>query len=198
MVLQIKKSLFFRDVNAKSDVWALGRAAFQSTPPCGGRRLILPAIVTVTRCFNPRPRAGGDVPSLLSPDEGVLFQSTPPCGGRPDTKITSLPNNLFQSTPPCGGRQNTPITKLPDNLFQSTPPCGGRRAARASLDSIRSFQSTPPCGGRLPSSPTIPTKLTVSIHAPVRGATCRSSARRRNCARFNPRPRAGGDCSLAL
>ena len=52
--------------------------------------------------------------------------------------------------------------------------------------SIVMFQSTPPCGGRQPSDRR---RLTVSIHAPVRGAT--DCIRALSC--FNPRPRAGGD-----
>ena len=35
-------------------------AWFQSTPPRGGRRTH-PPIASITACFNPRPRAGGDV-----------------------------------------------------------------------------------------------------------------------------------------
>ena len=53
---------------------------FQSTPPYGGR----PVIIHVTVCFfgfNPRPRMGGDDTRRLD-SATVAFQSTPPYGGR--------------------------------------------------------------------------------------------------------------------
>ena len=78
--------------------------AFQSTPPRGGRRNVeygrdkdwsvsihAPARGATgavsspwrnTRCFNPRPRAGGDWQLPLWKRPGPVFQSTPPRGGR--------------------------------------------------------------------------------------------------------------------
>ncbi len=98
---------------------------FQSTPPRGGRRCRWSGIhrsasvsihapawgATSTaqarlgcpRCFNPRPRVGGDSSMLLS-RLPPPFQSTPPRGGRRcsfSLRATDLP---FQSTPPRGGR----------------------------------------------------------------------------------------------
>jgi len=56
--------------------------------------------------------------------------------------------------------------------FQSTRPCGARRADQAPPRSISVlFQSTRPCGARRRGRDTIRMCSTVSIHAPVRGAT---------------------------
>ena len=57
------------------------------------------------RCFNPRPRTGGDhnpFPILAS---GSMFQSTPPHGGRRAFTPAMMPPTMFQSTPPHGGRR---------------------------------------------------------------------------------------------
>ena len=78
---------------------------FQSTPPRGGRRYkgehtTRPKFVSIhapargatnglSKCtsrflrFNPRPRAGGDVPIKIGKFTHYKFQSTPPRGGRP-------------------------------------------------------------------------------------------------------------------
>ena len=59
---------------------------FQSAPPRGGR-LFLPRRKSPVqgRCFNPRPRAGGDdirPPETCPTDDEQSFQSAPPRGGR--------------------------------------------------------------------------------------------------------------------
>jgi len=81
-----------------------GQGQFQSTPPHGGRPFMgIPAACrlgvsihapawgatfggtfwrTGKRCFNPRPRMGGDLWRNLLEDRQTLFQSTPPHGGR--------------------------------------------------------------------------------------------------------------------
>ena len=43
--------------------------AFQSTPPCGGRRHIFEERGSNNTSFNPRPRAGGDVTWVDIPEE---------------------------------------------------------------------------------------------------------------------------------
>ena len=58
-------------------------------------------------CFNPRPRAGGDVVNAYDVGEELwAFQSAPPCGGRlPYKEIEEYASSVFQSAPPCGGRR---------------------------------------------------------------------------------------------
>ena len=100
-------------------------------------------------CFNPRARAGRDRPR---PQQHTLRSGFNPRAraGRDmafprDCEMISL----FQSTRPCGARHSIPEGTDMDLLFQSTRPCGARP---------------------IPLDDTIP-QITVSIHAPVRGAT---------------------------
>ena len=63
------------------------------------------------------------------------------------------------------------------------------------------FQSTPPHGGRLDSwLDALIKAVTVSIHAPARGATQFSAAEHDapSWSSFNPRPRTGGDMDLVM
>ena len=144
---------------------------FQSTPPCGGRPLIL-CIKLNKWCFNPRPRAGGDCSPPWSVTSVFLFQSTPPCGGRLDLLVLDDLGSQFQSTPPCGGRRwHRQTLRLRIGVSIHAPVRGATQVAPIYSSYVESFQSTPPCGGRLFSS-TSPSAI--------------------SC--FNPRPRAGGDC----
>ena len=76
---------------------------FQSTPPRRGRPR--EGISRYDkRCFNPRPREGGDQMLqnvILCPR---VFQSTPPRRGRPATRPADGSTLSFQSTPPRRGR----------------------------------------------------------------------------------------------
>ena len=119
--------------------------------------------------FNPRPRAGGDVPDLFDVATHGVSIHAPVRGATRYLSQQSLCQQ-FQSTPPCGGRPRS-LPALPKSLsFNPRPRAGG--------DVIYSYRA-----GTGP----------VSIHAPVRGATIRSKISRSACSCFNPRPRAGGD-----
>ena len=146
--------------------------------------------------FNPRPRVGGDSPSISNPAAASRFQSTPPRGGRRRSPWHRKRRIRFQSTPPRGGA--TPDVRYSGEpmLFQSTPPRGGRlrRSLRKALESV--FQSTPPRGGRRHGTGPGKTGSTVSIHAPAWGATPRPPCLWADCPGFNPRPRVGGDVYL--
>ena len=118
------------------------------------------------RRFNPRPRAGSDMPASGSCTVLMLFQSTPPRGKRPLSREDTQ-QNPFQSTPPRGKRRSDATVRFSGSLaFQSTPPRGKRPvAARASPQ--HGFNPRPRAG----SDPT-----------DLRSSEC-----------FNPRPRAGSD-----
>ena len=76
---------------------------FQSTPPQGGR-LYRHTYWSADKCFNPRPRRGGDLPLLLRFLPLLLFQSTPPQGGRPSYSAKTMPvNRGFNPRPRRGG-----------------------------------------------------------------------------------------------
>ena len=77
--------------------------AFQSTPPRGGRRVLLDRSRILSR-FNPRPRVGGDI-FIKRGREFMRFQSTPPRGGRLGCAGRDRGSEPFQSTPPRGGRR---------------------------------------------------------------------------------------------
>ena len=99
--------------------------------------------------FNPRTHEGCD--SMLDDEEAmeVVFQSTHPRGVRPTGRV------LY-------GTQKR---------FQSTHPRGVRLPARSCYVRLLQFQSTHPRGVRLTSCFGGPRGITVSIHAPTRGAT---------------------------
>ena len=119
------------------------------------------------------------------------FQSTHPCGVRLVFMLTgvrlnvsihapvwgatlpiptSKPNYMFQSTHPCGVRRQGIASMLQGVGFQSTHPCGVRHVGNVLMVKGDWFQSTHPCGVR-PKSVYIVKILSVSIHAPVWGAT---------------------------
>ena len=57
------------------------------------------------------------------------------------------------------------------NKFQSTHPCGVRPFFKLQGPNIPGFQSTHPCGVRLFDCYYVPLDVTISIHAPMWGAT---------------------------
>ncbi len=202
---------------ATADMWITLRSSpFQSTPPRGGRRqngcgLMAP------KCFNPRPRAGGDSSPATSLPVLIQFQSTPPRGGRLGISPPEYLRMAFQSTPPRGGRPTLTRLRQTRSRFNPRPRAGGDWAAfkpscgqsvsihapargatgaRRASARLEMFQSTPPRGGRQHRQISNRYVGDVSIHAPARGAT--PHLRRQGTDRgFNPRPRAGGDGSAS-
>ena len=144
-----------------------------------------------SRCFNPRPRAGGDTVSSRFFWCSASFNPRPRAGGDYWPTAVSVVTRCFNPRPRAGGdlllggsawRPRVSIhapargateTETEANMtseFQSTPPRGGRPIGALHVEASEGFQSTPPRGGRLP---------VVGQCAKVFG--------------FNPRPRAGGD-----
>ena len=170
---------------------------FQSAPPCGGRPRspglsrrpcrtvsIRAPVRGATRtvhlssqssCFNPRPRAGGDL-SVWQPS------STTYCRG-------------FNPRPRAGGdRNHVPLAVIVLELFQSAPPCGGRHGGVIIFADMAVSIRAPVRGATCNYLCNCIQLSVVSIRAPVRGATCNTKSipnRQSEC--FNPRPRAGGD-----
>ena len=77
--------------------------------------------------------------------------------------------------------------------FQSTLPCGERRVNRWSCVRRNRFQSTLPCGERLISDEHKNSVSSVSIHAPMWGATARHTLVCSGRGGFNPRSHVGSD-----
>ena len=196
-------------------------SVFQSTPPRGGRRVGEMRVQDGPAGFNPRPRAGGDR-RRMPLEAAVLdrFQSTPPRGGRLGL-YTRTAGAEFQSTPPRGGRPGSPLRSVlarqvsihapargatsvyaapaaripavsihaPARGATGAPGVRGIQPPRVSIHApARGATGTPAC--RRGSGP-------VSIHAPARGATREQNAVPQVGSSFNPRPRAGGDMSMA-
>ena len=116
---------------------------FNPRPRAGGDKICQPMSIADRTCFNPRPRAGGDARrrSGLSTD-GFCFNPRPRAGG--DSHRDSVRSRRFNPRPRAGGDRHVPC-------FNPRPRAGGDQADRTSV-----------C-------------CDVSIHAPARGATTTSS-----------------------
>ena len=144
---------------------------FQSTRPCGARQMKV---------------------IYLSPAQA--FQSTRPCGARLEGRMEWKCPDRFQSTRPCGARQravlaggqvlavsiHAPVWGATSSSMRCT--MRGRRfnprarvgrdiPATAAIASCTVFQSTRPCGARRDRARRRHLARSVSIHAPVWGAT---------------------------
>ena len=128
---------------------------FQSTPPRGGRHSALD-LHHPTRCFNPRPRAGGDpkAASDLSSARNVSIHA-PARGATCAFWASICASAVFQSTPPRGGRRC--LRRPLENAVSIHAPARGATAA-CELITLVGFQSTPPRGGRLSALRCLPTK----------------------------------------
>ena len=143
---------------------------FQSTPPYGGRRLIMGSVLmgivvsihapvwgaTYKSCvmvgyihgFNPRPRMGGDSPGILRTVTGRVSIHAPVWGATYGHFICHI-FYMFQSTPPYGGRPGQRTNLYSDSCFNPRPRMGGDARLGIPTASNFGFQSTPPYGGRL-------------------------------------------------
>ena len=162
---------------------------FQSTPPHGGRLASFWRLCG-GRCFNPRPRTGGDA-DMRNGRNPPMFQSTPPHGGR-RARSSHCPDQVcFNPRPRTGGDEHsdglqagcrvsihapargaTSPGRKPKrrHRFQSTPPHGGRRRNRIRVCGFLCFNPRPRTGGDIRRRFCVRFEH-VSIHAPARGAT---------------------------
>ena len=99
------------------------------------------------------------------------FQSTHPCGVRLSVARITRIIVEFQSTHPCGVRLQSHFNSSFFWTFQSTHPCGVRPCRLARHGRDLQFQSTHPCGVRPQFEIAGDFEYSVSIHAPLRGAT---------------------------
>ena len=135
---------------------------------------------------------------LTLPVRHGAFQSTHPCGVRRVRYQWAIPQSLFQSTHPCGVRHKPLTDGLVEQVsihapvwgatiakvawdnpeqFQSTHPCGVRRFPCVFCERVALFQSTHPCGVRQVPRYHRLLLYSVSIHAPVWGATTANIAK---------------------
>src|SRR5690606_10755042 len=99
----------------------------------------------------------------------------------------------FNPRPRVGSDANRCVSRRSTASFNPRPRVGSDVELNKIKKPYLLFQSTPPRGER----PDIQTRhknpLTVSIHAPAWGATCRLCHVSAVSNRFNPRPRVGSD-----
>ena len=152
-------------------------------------------------------------------ETAARFQSTRPRGARPAVCVMTMATDLFQSTRPRGARHGVSQFIAAAQQFQSTRPRGARRSAHMSSIGERCFnprahegrdrhlrakcyiwdlfQSTRPRGARHVRLRREVLRRPVSIHAPTRGATWRSSYAGTPATCFNPRAHEGRDLGKA-
>ena len=89
--------------DVQAEIYLNGANVFQSTLPCGERRL-----------------------GIFLDLSWLAFQSTLPCGERLDNSVSVGDIHVFQSTLPCGERPCRAASSEWYLAFQSTLPCGER------------------------------------------------------------------------
>ena len=99
------------------------------------------------------------------------FQSTHPHGVRPPTNTLRLYLGQFQSTHPHGVRHQDALEQLRDQKFQSTHPHGVRLKQMGALNMGLTVSIHAPARGATVPGPQGVIRWQVSIHAPARGAT---------------------------
>ena len=120
---------------------------FQSTPPRGGRLLVVSVTVGVS-----------------------LFQSTPPARGATERNVRDGADaSNFNPRPPRGGRLLRCAYPCRSAYFNPRPPRGGRRQGSSRQAASAAFQSTPPARGATISCPGRAAGVLISIHAPREG-----------------------------
>ena len=126
----------------------------------------------VIRHFNPRSREGSDEDGKDNNRGKFNFNPRSREGSDPTGITLSMYFTVFQSTLPRGERRPLQRPKF----------CEEQR-----------FQSTLPRGERPKAGVQIGETVNISIHAPARGATNRTSQSERPDSHFNPRSREGSD-----
>ena len=185
---------------------------FNPRPRAGSDKSVAGECLAAPR-FNPRPRAGGDSRHRhFFLGIGVSIHA-PARGATNSRRSRSHDKRSFNPRPRAGGDRRYDQNADPSPI--STPPRGGRQGMTSCVSGVRAgFNPRPRAGGDAVGRPEehygpvsihapargatvwLPAgdRLTVvSIHAPARGATAWWHGSTTTPARFNPRPRAGGD-----
>ena len=123
-----------------------------------------------TRCFNPRPRAGGDKAGRGPLPGCYCFNPRPRAGGDTRLLYVKILSKKVSIHAPARGATKGTLENQWLEMFQSTPPRGGRRSLESSRLSTGCFNPRPRAGGDDRGSHWARWFM-VSIHAPARGAT---------------------------
>ena len=148
-----------------------GNLQFQSTLPQGERPCLLEHQNQMWQNFNPRSHKGSDLLCLFPPLT-IRFQSTLPQGERLMAEVKDAGLKLFQSTLPQGERLLWIALNVNKKIhFNPRSHKGSDRKITSLVDAFFLFQSTLPQGERHWVCRQCITYVTISIHAPTRGAT---------------------------
>ena len=147
--------------------------------------------VPTLMCFNPRPHARGDTRHLrLTPS---LSSFNPRPHARGDVKSDQFTRlDLVSIHAPTRGATFFSTSYIKRRMFQSTPPREGRPSSTLAASRQHCFNPRPHAGGDYDNMEDLELLLSVSIHAPTRGATLWTYTTPPTMS-FNPRPHAGGD-----
>ena len=156
--------------------------------PHAGATTSIQSYLGCLKHFNPRPHAGATFQRVSCAGCGS-FQSTPPCGGDMNIPFPFHPSRAFQSTPPCGGdwpylpsgfygcisihapmrgRPSRKKTRLRPIYFNPRPHAGATTATPIRKSTASDFNPRPHAGATSPVRKIV-VRLTISIHAPMRG-----------------------------
>ncbi len=146
------------------------------------------------RCFDPRPRTGGDQLTQQPLTVERLFRSAPPHGGRHAVGLRGADRKRVSIRAPARGATAHPHWLRFGGGVSIRAPARGATAAKGAPGlRLNPFRSAPPHGGRPRRvRPGLPVRG-VSIRAPARGATSVGSDDPKKFFCFDPRPRTGGD-----
>ncbi len=190
---------------------------FQSTLPRGERRLLGEQLLHEAS-FNPRSRAGSDWPmptgwrrickvSIHAPARGATSWSwattgitivsihAPARGATHRWRGPLSPSSCFNPRSRAGSDIWGCASSCGAWWFQSTLPRGERRLEGSALWPEYVVSIHAPARGATHSDWYGSDEELVSIHAPARGATILGAEFIKACMGFNPRSRAGSDCS---
>ena len=144
---------------------------FQSTLPQRERPVPFNKFKIVSTNFNPRSRKGSD------------------------SKVTgTVKPSRISIHAPAKGATRIHKPKVSRYAFQSTLPQRERLVGFCFAHNPCLFQSTLPQRERQSSDPSLSSQSLISIHAPAKGATLRTSKTPIRTLNFNPRSRKGSDC----
>ena len=122
----------------------------------------------------------------------LVFQSTPPYGGRLVNLAVVLAGICFNPRPRAGGDTVLLFYVLRTMSFNPRPRAGGDIYSRGLRSSGACFNPRPRAGGDDRVAEEIVAFESVSIHAPVRGATRRRGFSPRRFIQFQSTPPCGG------
>ncbi len=129
------------------------RGVFQSTRPCGARQRMIALQIDIAKVSIHAPLRGATVRGAAIP-ERLGFQSTRPCGARHITFWITMADYGFNPRAPAGRDQDDANICEGSRRFNPRAPAG--------RDAVAMHKANHP--------------ETVSIHAPLRGATSTAAA----------------------